>query len=229
MQHIRSHMDAQELLRCRMLLPVRTTRTHPTLTTRMTITFPRREKAAAKVGPRLEISPLELKQWLGNEHGLSQILLDATSWEPFAWKGNELSAPLRALYAAEARGLLAKNGQRANAVPIADITAEINSALLSVGKSPVSEGSVLNNLRHASLYLNASVNVAIIPDRKSMTVRLVDEFETVESIERYFDAIKSKLQKLGSQLKHAEALGYDVGGVLAAAEHSSGLRILAAA
>lgn len=229
MQHIRCARDAQELLRCRMLWVVRAIRTHPTLKAQMTITFPRREKAAAQVGPRLEISPLELKQWLTNEHGLSRILLDATSWEPFAWKGNELSAPLRALYAAEARGLLAKHGPKAVAVPIADITAEINNFLLSVGKSPVSEGSVLNNLRHASLYLNAAVNVAILPDRKTMTVRLVDELETVESIERYFDAIKSKLQKLGSQLKHAEALGYDVGGVLAAAEHSTGLRILAAA
>ena len=66
----------------------------------MTINLPRREKAAAKVGPRLEISPLELKAQLENQHGLSSLLTSAESWEPFAWKGNDLSAPLRALWVA---------------------------------------------------------------------------------------------------------------------------------
>jgi hypothetical protein len=199
------------------------------LPTLMTINLPRREKAAAKVGPRLDISPLELKDWLQNEHGLSRLISEAESWEPFAWKGNDLSAPLRALYVAEARGLLSRRGDRAVDVAIADITADINGYLGSFGKSLVSEASVLNNLRQASLYVQAAVGAAVLPDRRTMTVRLVDQYETTENIEKYFDSIKGKLQKLGSQLKHAEACGYDVSHVLAAAESSTGVKLLSAA
>jgi hypothetical protein len=194
----------------------------------MTITLPRREKAAAKVGPRLEISPLELRGELENEHGLSSLLANASSWEPFAWKGNDLSAPLRALYVAEARGLLSKRGERAVDVAIADITADINGYLMSFGKPAVSENAVLNNLKQASLYVNAAVGVAVVPDRKAMTVRFVDGIETAENIERYFSSMSSKLQKLGSQLKHAEACGYDISHVLSAAEASTGVKLLPA-
>ena len=195
----------------------------------MTINLPRREKAAAKVGPRLDISPLELKDQLQSEHGLSQLISNAESWEPFAWKGNDLSAPLRALYVAEARGFLARRGERAVDIAIADITADINGYLSSFGKSLVSEASVLSNLRTASLYVQAAVGAAVMPDRRTMTVRLVDQYETTENIEKYFDSIKGKLQKLGSQLKHAEACGYDVSHVLEAAESSTGVKLLASA
>jgi hypothetical protein len=195
----------------------------------MTITLPRREAPAAKVGPRLEISPLELRDWLQNEHGLSRLLTQAKSWEAFAWKGNDLSAPLRALYVAEGRGLLSRRGERAVDVSIADITADINGYLLSFGKSVTSENAVLSNLRSASLYVQAAVGAAVLPDSKAMTVRFVDQIETADNIEKYFDAIKGKLQKLGSQLKHAEACGYDVSYVLAAAEASTGVKLLAAA
>ena len=195
----------------------------------MTINLPRREKAAAKVGPRLDISPLELKDQLQSEHGLSQLISNAESWEPFAWKGNDLSAPLRALYVAESRGLLARRGERAVDIAIADITADINGYLSSFGKSLVSETSVLSNLRTASLYVQAAVGAAVLPDRRTMTVRLVDQYETTENIEKYFDSIKGKLQKLGSQLKHAEACGYDVSHVLEAAEAGTGVKLLTAA
>ena len=214
------------------LCRVRSVRTIPSdilLLTKMTITLPRREKAAAKLGPRLDISPLELKDWLQNEHGLSRLLSEAESWEPFAWKGNDLSAPLRALYVAESRGLLSRRGERAVDVAIADITADINGYLLQYDKAPVSDGSVMNNLRAASLYVQAAVGAAVLPDRRTMTVRFVDQYETSENIEKYFDAIKGKLQKLGSQLKHAEACGYDVTHVLQAAEACTGVKLLAAA
>ena len=195
----------------------------------MTINLPRREKAAAKVGPRLEISPLELKAQLENQHGLSSLLTakDAESWEPFAWKGNDLSAPLRALWVAEARGLLQRRNDRAADIAVADIAADINAYLMQFGKKPVSENSVLSNLRTASLYLQAALGVALVPDRKTMTVRFIDAYETVENIERYFDQIKTKLQKLGSQVKHADACGYDVSHVLQAAEDATGVKLLA--
>ena len=193
----------------------------------MTINLPRREKAAAKVGPRLEISPLELKAQLENQHGLSSLISAAESWEPFAWKGNDLSAPLRALWVAEARGLLQRRNERASDVSISDIAADINAYLMQFGKKPVSENSVLNNLRAASLYLGAALGLALVPDRKTMTVRFIDKYETAENIERYFDQIKSKLQKLGSQVKHADACGYDVSHVLQAAEEATGVKLLA--
>lgn len=193
----------------------------------MTINLPRREKAAAKVGPRLEISPLELKAQLENQHGLSSLLTSASTWEPFAWKGNDLSAPVRALWVAEARGLLQRRGDRADDIAVADIAADINAYLMQFGKKPVSENSVLSNLRTASLYLQAALGVALVPDRKTMTVRFIDKYETAENIERYFDQIKSKLQKLGSQVKHADACGYDVSHVLQAAEEATGVKLLA--
>lgn len=192
----------------------------------MTVNFPRREKAAAKTGPRLEISPIELEAQLQNQHGLSGIITNAESWEPFAWKGNDLSAPLRALFAAESRGLLPLKS--AKTVAIADITADINSYLISLGKKPVTENAVLTNLKQASLYLNAALGVSVVPDRQSMTVRLVNQVETAENIERYFEQIKAKLDKLTSQVKHAEACGYDVSRVLTPAQ-AEGAKLLSAA
>lgn len=195
---------------------------------KMVINFPRREKAAAKVGPRLEISPLELEAQMSNQHGLSALICAAETWEPFAWKGNDLSAPLRALYAAESRGLLQKRNGLPVDVAIADITADINGYLLSFGKSTISENAVLNNLRQVALYLNAALGISIRPDRQSMTVKVVGEAETIENIERYFSQVESKLKKLGSQIKHAEAMGYDVSRQLKAAEDATGMRLLAA-
>ena len=189
------------------------------------INFPRREKAAAKVGPRLDISPLEFQSVLNNQHGLSSLLTSAESWEPFAWKGNDLSAPLRALFAAEARGLLTDSNKP---VAVADITSEINNYLLRFGKKFVSENSVISNLRQVALYLNAAVGVTIIPDRQAMTVRLVSEIETAENIEKYFDQIRNKLNKLTSQVKHAEACGYDMSHVLTAGQ-VEGAKLLVAA
>lgn len=136
---------------------------------------------------------------------------------------------MRALYVAESRGLLQKNGGRPKDIAIADIAADINGYLLSFGKATITENSVLNNLKQAALYLNAALGVAILPDRRSMTVRLVGEMETSENIERYFNQVQSKLQKLGSQLKHAQAMGYDVSLQLQAAEDATGIKLLTAA
>jgi hypothetical protein len=157
------------------------------------------------------------------------MIRNSKAWDPFAWKGNDLSAPLRALYVAEGRGLLTRRGDRAVDVPIADITADINGYLSRLGKPMVSEAAVLNNLRTAALYVQAAVGVAVIPNRRNMTVRLSDQIETAENIEKYFDSMKSKLQKLGAQLRHAEACGYDVSRVLQAAEVSTGVKVLVAA
>lgn len=201
----------------------------PLATNTMPITLPRRDKAAAKVGPRLEISPLDLKNQMQDVHGLSAILCAAESWEPFAWKGNDLSAPLRALYVAESRGLLQRRADRAVDVLIADITADINGYLQSFGKNPVSENSVLSNLRTAALYLNAALGVSLVPDRKAMTVRIVDGYETAENIERYFRQIEGKISKLNQQVEHARNCGYEdlVSHVLSSSQ-MDGVKLLAA-
>jgi hypothetical protein len=175
----------------------------------MPITLPRREKAAPQVGQALDISPIDLGEHLKSQHGLSSLLLAAESWEHFCWKGNDLSAPLRALYVAEARGLLATRGDRANDVLIADIVADINSHLISLGKKPVTENSVLGNLKKAALYVSVAVGIAIVPDPKSMTVRKVDVYETNENIEKHYDAIIKKIEVLSKQVDHAISSGFE--------------------
>ena len=204
---------------------VQSVHTKKTLPAVMVLNFPRREKAAAKVGPRLDISPIEIPAVLKSAHGLSSLLSNAESWEPFAWKGNDLSAPLRALFAAEARGLLANPSRP---IAIADIAADVNGYLLSFGKKPASENALLNNLKQAALFLNAAVGVTIIPDRQSMTVRLVTEFETNENIEKYFTQIQSRLQKLAAQVQHAEACGYDVSRTLSPAQSEAAKQLVGA-
>lgn len=195
------------------------------LQTTMTINLPRREKSAAKTGPSLDISPLELRAQLENQHGLSSLLTSATTWEPFAWKGNDLSAPVRALWVAEARGLLQRRNDRAVDIAVADIAADINTYLMQFGKKPVSEASVLNNLRTAALYLQAAVGITIVTDRQAMTVRLVDNYESEENIKRYVKGAEAKLKKLRSELVHADAMGYEVSAALQAAEDATGVRL----
>ena len=99
---------------------------------------------------------------------------------------------------------------------------------ISLGKKPVTENAVLTNLKSASLYLNAALGVSLVPDRTAMTVRLVNAVETADNIERYFEQIRVKLDKLTSQVKHAEACGYDVSRVLTASQ-VEGAKLLSAA
>ena len=192
----------------------------------MPLNLPRRETSAAKVGPRLDVSPLEIKAQLENEHGLSNLICSASTWEPFAWKGNDLSAPMRALWVAESRGLLRKRGDRFEEVFISNITADINEYLMSFNKQPVSENSVLGNLRKASLYVNASVGVSIIPDRKAMSLRIADGVETEQNLKRYFDKAQVQLIKAAKDMQHAKAMNFDISHQIAAVEEATGLRLL---
>jgi hypothetical protein len=188
--------------------------------------FPRRSTSAAKTGPRLEISPLELKDWINHPsgHGLSNLLTEAKSWEPFAWKGQDLSAPLRALWSAEANGLLTtKPDGRAVDVPVMRVLADVNGWLVAFGKKPVSDNAIFSALSTASKYVAAAVGISLIPDHTNMTVRLVDHFETIANIEKYFEQMRPKLLKLNQQIKHAEAMGFDVAGTLEGREYAERL------
>jgi hypothetical protein len=192
----------------------------------MVATFPRRDTPAAKVGPRLEISPLELRDWINHPsgHGLSKLLTEAPSWEPFAWKGQDLSSPLRALWSAEANGLLTtKPDGRAVDVPVMRILSDVNAWLEAFGKKPVSDNAIFSALSTASKYVSAAVGVTLMPDHTNMSVRLVDQFETVAAIEKYFEQMRPKLLKVNAQIEHAKAMGYDVSHTLEGREYASKL------
>lgn len=190
--------------------------------------FPRREKPASQVGPRIDIAPQEVRELMKSTHGLSTLLMNHENWESFSWKGNDLSAPMRALWSAESKGLYPGNGQRAQHIAIADIAADINGYLSELGKSLVSENSVLNNLRTASRYLQASVGVSIVINRAAMSVHFVDGIDNAENIEKYLNQLKAKHTKVAQELDHAVACGYDIAPILAAAEASTGLKVLPA-
>jgi len=144
------------------------------------------------------------------------------------WKGQDLSAPVRALWVAEKNGLLTKRGERSVDVPIVQITTDVNEWLQAFGKSPVSDNAILSSLRTASQYVAAAVGISLIPDRSALTVRLVDQYETASNIETYFKQVEAKLKKLSTQLDHARACGYEVSHILAASEERTGLRVLPA-
>ena len=194
----------------------------------MTASFPRREKPAAKVGPRLNLAPDTVRELLGETHGLSQILMNTETWESFCWKGTELSAPIRALYSAENKGLYPSMGQRSRHIAIADIAAEINDHLIELGRSPVTENAVMNNLRTASQYLSASLGVSIATNRQAGTVSFVDGIDNADNIKKYLEQLKTKHAKVAREIDHAVACGYDIAPILAAAEKSTGLKVLSA-
>lgn len=191
------------------------------------MSFPRREKPAAKVGPSLGLSPAEIRSSINEPHGLSQLLMNNEAWEPFAWKGNDLSSPLRALWQAETMGLYPTPGQRSIDIPISGVTAAINSYLMDLGRAGISENSVLSALRTASIYLQHAVGVSIVVNRKAQTVRFLDGIETAENIEKYLDQLKSKHSKVAAQISHAEACGYDVSPLLTAHESATTLQLTA--
>ena len=192
----------------------------------MVASFPRRDTPAAKVGPRLEISPLELRDWISHPsgHGLSKLLTEAPSWEPFAWKGQDLSAPLRALWSAESNGLLTtKPDGRAVDVPVMRVLSDVNAWLEAFGKKPISDNAIFSALSTASKYVSAAVGISLIPDHTNMTVRLVDHFESIAAIEKYFEQMRPKLLKVNAQIEHAKAMGYDITGTIAGREYAAAL------
>ena len=195
----------------------------------MTASFPRRDKPAAKVGPRLGLAPDAIRELLAETHGLSNLLMNNTMWESFCWKGTDLSAPLRALWSAETQGLYPSMGQRSRHIAIADIAAEINTHLIELGKSPVTENSVMTNLKTASQYLSVALGVSIAINRQAGTVSFVDGIDNADNIKKYLEQLKAKHTKVAREIDHAVACGYDIAPILAAAEESTGLKVLSSA
>lgn len=178
--------------------------------------FPTRSRAQAVAGQRLEIAPQELKDYLSRPHGLTDLLCSAPSWDNYCWSGTELTSPMRALYVAEERGLLQTRSGRTMDVSIQDITNDINSFLLAHGRKPVNENSVASALKKAQIYVREAVGIQIIVNKKDGLVRLIDQYETTDSVEKYFKQMAPKLKKLQDQVIHANQMGYDVDRIVGA-------------
>jgi len=191
----------------------------------MTISIPTRETAAATVGPRLDISPADLRVYLQQQHGLTSLISGSKSWDPFAWKGNDLSSPMRALWVAEHRGLLIKSNSRSTNVLIDDITADTNEYLRALGKREITIGTTLNALRKAAKYVNVAVGCSVIADSKTMSVRFVDQYESAESVQRYYDKIEVQLKKLSIEVQHAKNNDYNIEHILAASAQKTGVAL----
>ena len=191
----------------------------------MPISIPTRETAAATVGPRLDISPADLRQYLQQQHGLTTLISGSKAWEPFAWKGSDLSSPMRALWVAEHRGLLIQSSGRANDVLIDDITADTNEYLSALGKREITIGTTLNALRKASKYVSVAVGCSVIADSKTMSVRFVDQYENAENVQRYYDKIEAQLKKLATEVDHAKQNNYDISRIIAASAEKTGVTL----
>lgn len=183
----------------------------------MTIQLPRRSAPAAKTGPRLDMAPTQVREYLDDPsgHGLTKIMQNAPGWEPFVWKGQDLSAWMRTLYIAELDGLLRIDAMnQRQPIAIDRIVAATNEYLGSFGKKPVTEGAILSNLRTASQAITTAIGVSLVPDRTTMTVRLMDEAESVQNLERYFDDIKRKVEAANKVLDNCIVQGYNVAGLI---------------
>jgi len=191
----------------------------------MPVSIPTRESAAATVGPRLDINPADLRQYLQQQHGLTSLISGAKSWDPFAWKGSDLSSPMRALWVAEHRGLLIKSSGRATDVLIDDITADTNDYLRAMGKREITVGTTLNALRKAAKYVNVAVGCSIIADSKTMSVHFVDQYENAENVQRYYDKIEAQLKKLSIEVQHAKNNDYDIDHILASSAAKTGVTL----
>jgi hypothetical protein len=191
----------------------------------MPVSIPTRETAAATVGPRLDISPADLRQYLQQQHGLTSLISGSKAWEPFAWKGSDLSSPMRALWVAEHRGLLLKSNGRATDVLIADITADTNEYLSALGKREITMGTTLNALRKASKYVSVAVGCSVIADSKTMSVRFVDQYENAENVQRYYDKIEAQLKKLAGEVEHAKQNNYDISKIIEGSAAKTGVTL----
>ena len=169
-------------------------------------------ESAPQVGPRLEFNPIELKEAMGrNPHALSQKLTSDLNWIFFTRKGLEVSAPIRALFAAEELGLTQKDeNDEFPEISIMDVLENVNDTLISQKKKPVTVGSVLSNLSKAVRYVQAAFGICLIPDRKALTIQVSNGIATQQNIDKYFARALPQIQKIAAQVENAKALNFEV-------------------
>ena len=169
-------------------------------------------ESVPQVGPRLKFDPLELKDAMARDpHALSNILIKDSNWIFFTRKGLEVSAPIRALIAAEELGLTRKEfNDEFPEINIMDVLKNVNDTLISQKKKPVTVGSVLSNLSKAVRYVQAAFGICLIPDRKALTIQVSNGIATQQNIDKYFARALPQMQKIAAQLENAKALNFEV-------------------
>ena len=169
-------------------------------------------ESVPQVGPRLKFDPLELKDAMARDpHALSNILIKDSNWIFFTRKGLEVSAPIRALIAAEELGLTRKEfNDEFPEINIMDVLTNVNDTLISQKKKPVTVGSVLSNLSKAVRYVQAAFGICLIPDRKALKIQVSNGIATQQNIDKYFARALPQMQKIAAQLENAKALNFEV-------------------
>jgi len=147
-----------------------------------------------------EITPKTLKlKMQQNKHELSDRLKNDPSWEYFVWNGVMLTSPLMALRGAEEHGL-----NQNKPIPIADVVNEVNIYLSSLGKKTITDQSVLSNLKKAAKYLHTAYNLVLRPNSSTMTVTLLSADATNDEIEKWYNQMESRLEKIIDLANHAK-------------------------
>ena len=165
-------------------------------------TYPMREKKPQQIGNYLldEITPKQLKADMDqNQHALSDRMLKDPSWEYFVWNGTFLTAPMMALRGAEEHGLYDNKS-----IPIANIVNSVNNNLTSLGKKTITDNSVLSNLKKAAKYLHTAYNLVLRPDNSTMTVTMLSAAATNQEIEKWYNQMESRLEKIIDLAQHAK-------------------------
>ena len=165
-------------------------------------TYPMREKKPQQIGNYLlvHITPKDLKKEMDqNQHALSDRMLKDPSWEYFVWNGTFLPAPMMALRGAEEHGLYNNKS-----IPIANIVNSVNNNLTSLGKKTITDNSVLSNLKKAAKYLHTAYNLVLRPDNSTMTVTMLSAAATNQEIEKWYNQMESRLEKIIDLAQHAK-------------------------
>ena len=165
-------------------------------------TYPMREKKPQQIGNYLlvHITPKDLKKEMDqNQHALSDRMLKDPSWEYFVWNGTFLTAPMMALRGAEEHGLYNNKS-----IPIANIVNSVNNNLTSLGKKTITDNSVLSNLKKAAKYLHTAYNLVLRPDNSTMTVTMLSAAATNQEIEKWYNQMESRLEKIIDLAQHAK-------------------------
>ena len=165
-------------------------------------TYPMREKKPQQIGNYLlvHITPKDLKKEMDQtQHALSDRMLKDPSWEYFVWNGTFLTAPMMALRGAEEHGLYNNKS-----IPIANIVNSVNNNLTSLGKKTITDNSVLSNLKKAAKYLHTAYNLVLRPDNSTMTVTMLSAAATNQEIEKWYNQMESRLEKIIDLAQHAK-------------------------
>ena len=165
-------------------------------------TYPMRERKPQQIGNYLLATktPKQLKAEMDeNQHALSDMMLEDPSWEYFVWNGTFLTAPMMALRGAEEHGLYNNKS-----IPIANIVNSVNNNLTSLGKKTITDNSVLSNLKKAAKYLHTAYTLVLRPDNSTMTVTMLSAAATNQEIEKWYNQMESRLEKIIDLAQHAK-------------------------